>query len=429
MTGARPREILGAKAMDLAHDDHAAAGPGVERPWSDDPLLGRLADVVDDVGWVAFLYDRDWRLIWVSREAREMTGDETASALGYGLDVPLALRRLAWTRRMTAEERLSASAVLLAEAECDVPGTIERARAVDAQLAAAAEAERAARPCGGPAFSFHTGYAPVNGPHSAFTGLVVRVRDADGAFAAGLSVVMPTLPMGLSAMLLHGDEQAFARMARLAAPGRRAAAVLFADLEGSGDIARELSGAAYFRLVAELTERIDRAVVERSGIVGKHAGDGVTAFFVADDVGSASGAVRAAIEAARTIAATVHEVAPSLSDDDLPALQMNFGVHWGPGLYMGQLVTDGRLEVTALGDEVNECARIQQTASGGALLVSKALLERLEPSDARALGVDPDALHYTALGDFPGVHPKTIRDAGRIAVAAIPSGQRGLASA
>jgi len=414
------RETGAPDAMERTDEDRAGPGLGVERPWSDDPRLQQLADVVDDVGWVAFLYDRDWHLIWASREAREMTGDHTPASLGYGLEVPLALRRLAWTRRMTEEERLAVSTVLLAEAESDVPGTIDAARATEPGLAAAAEAERRRRPdCGGSAFSFRTGYSPVNGPHTPFTGLVVRVRDDAGAFAAGLCIVMPALPMGLSAMLMHGDQEAFARMARLAAPGRRAAAVLFADLEGSGDIARGLSGAAYFRLISALTERIDRAVVRRSGIIGKHAGDGVTAFFVADDLGGPSGAARAAIEAARSIAATVRDIADDSTIDDEPTVRMNFGVHWGPGLYMGQLVTDGRLEVTALGDEVNECARIQQTAHGGTLLVSKALLERLDAADARALDLDPDTLHYTALGEMQEAHPKTVRDAGRVAVTRI----------
>jgi hypothetical protein len=42
--------------------------------------------------------------------------------------------------------------------------------------------------------------------------------------------------------------------------------------------------------------------------------------------------------------------------------------HWGGALYLGQIVTGGRLEITALSDEVNECARIRQTAPNGSLL-------------------------------------------------------------
>jgi len=66
---------------------------------------------------------------------------------------------------------------------------------------------------------------------------------------------------------------------------------------------------------------------------------------------------------------------------------VSVGVHWGGSLYMGQVVTRGRLEVTALGDEVNECARIQRAASGGAILASKGVLERL---DGHARSADHD---------------------------------------
>jgi class 3 adenylate cyclase len=51
-------------------------------------------------------------------------------------------------------------------------------------------------------------------------------------------------------------------------------------------------------------------------------------------------------------------------------------------------MTSGRAEVAALGDEVNEAARIEACASGGRALASKALVERLDPPDAAALGLD-----------------------------------------
>ena len=57
---------------------------------------------------------------------------------------------------------------------------------------------------------------------------------------------------------------------------------------------------------------------------------------------------------------------------------------------MGQVVTGGRLEVTALGDEMNECARIQATARDGSVLATKALLEQLAPAESEAVGIDPD---------------------------------------
>ena len=80
---------------------------------------------------------------------------------------------------------------------------------------------------------------------------------------------------------------------------------------------------------------------------------------------------------------------------------LRFGLHWGATLYVGNITTGGRAEVTALGDEVNEAARIEACATGGLALASKDLVERLEPEDAEALGLDPDRITYTPLGDLP----------------------------
>ena len=101
-------------------------------------------------------------------------------------------------------------------------------------------------------------------------------------------------------------------------------------------------------------------------------------------------------------------------------LKINAGVHWGGALYLGQVITGGRLEVTALGDEVNECARIQQSARDGALLASKPLVERLDPEHAAEFGLDPLTIMYRTVGELPGVTPKAVRDAGGIPVVTVP---------
>ena len=95
---------------------------------------------------------------------------------------------------------------------------------------------------------------------------------------------------------------------------------------------------------------------------------------------------------------------------------MRFGLHWGATLYVGQITTSGRAEVTALGDQVNEGARIEACATGGRTLASKELLERLEPEDAAKLDLDPDRITYTPLADLPTATEKARRDAPAIAV-------------
>jgi class 3 adenylate cyclase len=232
----------------------------------------------------------------------------------------------------------------------------------------------------------------------------MRVRTYDGKPFATVYIYGANLPATLLALVAQGDQSMFERMARLADPGRREAAVLFADIQSSGELSRHLSSAAYFRLVQQLFTALDGIVIDAKGIVGKHAGDGLSAFFLAEDCGSREQAAGAALDTALELASTARDTGAKSDIEAAHELRLNVGVHWGGALYMGQVVTGGRLEVTALGDEVNECARIQESARGGTVLASKALVERLEPEHAKRLGIDPDAPE------------KAIRDAGSIPV-------------
>lgn len=156
-------------------------------------------------------------------------------------------------------------------------------------------------------------------------------------------------------------------------------------------------------------------MIARDGIIGKHAGDGGSALFlVADFDGSESAAARATVEAARAI----RDGAESLGPEDV-TVKLNIGAHWGATLMVGQVATSGRLEVTALGDQMNEGARIEAAARGGAVLASKELIERLDFKDAEATGLDAEGIAYMPLGEIEGASDKAIRDAGAIPVAAI----------
>lgn len=245
--------------------------------------------------------------------------------------------------------------------------------------------------------------------------LHVRINDDEGRFIGVLNLSRPALPDSLAARLGRGDFRLFERMERVSDPARRPAGILFADLEASGALSRRLPSHGYFDLIRELTDLIDSSVIARDGIIGKHAGDGGSALFlVADFDNSESAAARATIEAARAI----RDGAEQLGPDDV-TVKLNVGVHWGSTLMVGQVATSGRLEVTALGDQMNEGARIEAAAKDGAILASKELVERLDSGDAEATGIDPDAITYTPLGELEGASDKAIRDAGAIPVAAI----------
>jgi len=291
----------------------------------------------------------------------------------------------------------------------------------DAVFDARAEAAARAKPVdAAPRAWYDTlAYSPEMRMRSSILGdlstLSLRINDDAGQLLAVVTFNRTAMPESLLTRLGRGDQRLFERMDRVSEPGRRPAAILFADLEASGALSRRLSSRGYFDLIRDLTDLIDSSVVDRDGIVGKHAGDGGSALFVtADFDGSESAAARAAIEAARAI----RDGAEHLGPDDI-TVKLNIGVHWGATLMVGQVATRGRLEVTALGDQMNEGARIEAAAKDGSILASKDLIERLDADDAQATGLDPGAIAYIPLGELDGASDKAIRDAGTIPVTAI----------
>lgn len=247
------------------------------------------------------------------------------------------------------------------------------------------------------------------------TFLDLRIDDRSGQFIGVLRLSRVATPDSLLARLGRGDRGLFERMDSVREPARRPAAILFADLGGSSVLSRRLSSRGYFDLIGRVTGLIDAAVIARHGIIGKHAGDGGSALFLVGDFGgSESATARSAIEAARAI----RDGASDLCSESV-SVQLNIGLHWGSTLMVGQVATNGRLEVNALGDQMNEGARIEAAARDGAILASKDLIERLDPEDSRATGLDPDAIAYTPLGELDRTTEDAIREAGAIPVTAI----------
>jgi class 3 adenylate cyclase len=243
-----------------------------------------------------------------------------------------------------------------------------------------------------------------------------RIDDRHGHLAGFCELFIPAAGMAqLAAATYTADLTHLERMRVVERPDRHPAAILMADLEASSPLARHLSTAQYFAFGRRRVRAADRCIIDAGGIVGPHAGDGVLAFFLADTTGSESAAAKACLSAARTLRETLPDIAVR---SELPAseLSLRFGLHWGATLYMGRILTGGRSEVTALGDEMNEAARIEACATGGRTLASKPLIERLNREDANALGLDIAHTTYTPLADLSTATDKARRDAPSIAV-------------
>lgn len=380
-----------------------------------DPQLAHWADLMERLRWAAFLLDRDLRLVWTSPDLERFAGSPTQDELGCGLHVLEALTLDAWRGIATPESRarlwgdLGPALVgdgLARGIEPDVVPTSLR------PLLPEIEPRPFTRPVA-TSFDYREPGGEGELPLYRVNVLAMPLRDDEGAFLGVLVLGYMSVRPGLVSLLARGDEAMYERMAKLVEPSSHQAAILFCDLEGSTELARALPAREYFRLIRSLWTEIDALVARHEGIVGKHAGDGASAFFLVDDLGSASRAASAAVRTARGIHERSEEIlAASLDGSCL----MRVGVHWGGSLYIGQLVPGGRLDVTALGDAVNECARIQESAGPRQTLASKDLIEHLSPDDAAALGLDPEKLRYMPLERVAGVSEKATAVAGAIPV-------------
>jgi class 3 adenylate cyclase len=392
-----------------------------------DPRLAKIAESLDGTHWGAELWDADWRLAWVSRDARAVVGLTDDSEVGIGRHVVDARFIEPWFSAVDESSREQVTGMELAYIAHDTPGGVDRVRELyEAATGRPPPPFEAAEPP--PLWSAMVHLSVPDQQRFQVQYVAARLHADDGTFIGTAYVYGSTLPARLLGLVTQGNRAMFERMAALVEPARHTAAVLFADLQASGTLSRRLPSAAYFELVRSLTTEMDRIVIERQGIVGKHAGDGVTAFFLSDQFESASAAAAAAIDSAHELRAQACRVADDLGARtglyDAADCAINVGLHWGGTLYMGQVVTGGRLEVTALGDEVNEGARIQQAARGGAVLASKALIERLTVEDGTAIGVDPEEVVYTTLAELPGADAKAVRDAGTLPVTELFADER-----
>ena len=137
--------------------------------------------------------------------------------------------------------------------------------------------------------------------------------------------------------------------------GTRELVILFTDLVDFSDWSLRAGDTVAVELLREVGATIEPAVIEHGGTVVKRLGDGLMAAF--DEPG---GAVAAALQARDAIAEV--EV-----DGYQP--QMRAGIHMGHPRHIGG---------DYLGTDVNIAARVAGAASGGEVLISDPVRERLD---------------------------------------------------
>lgn len=384
-----------------------------------DEQLAEWARHIERVRWAGIIVDGGMRLAYVSDELKQFIGAEDEAEVGIGLHITEALSKEAWLRTVEPDSQLEMARELapFMLADMEARGLDPKAVLPEQFHSILQETKRSEiPPLWSASFMYLDPYRGSELPPYRVNVLLIRLNANSGELLGALILFFMAVRPNLQSLLARGDEQMYERMARLVEPGPHQAGVLFCDLHESGNISRQLSTSAYFKLVRTLWTGIDAVVAEEEGIIGKHAGDGASAFFLVDDLGDPSAAAAATIRTARRI----HEISAGVFSEVMESgCQMKIGLHWGGSLYMGQLVPGGRLDVTALGDEVNEAARIQECAVPDETLASKHLLETLSADEAASLGIDIEKLKYKTLAELPSATPKAIENAGALPVTPI----------
>jgi class 3 adenylate cyclase len=390
------------------------------------PHLSHWAEQLERSRWPGWVLDEKFVLRYASTElrlfmARSLGREVDDDSIGIGRPLMEALLSEAWTATMSPDSLMALMPRAMEYVKGEFQFTEEEARElVPEAFWPFYEAAEDKRPYG--VLSDRFMYTVPGLPDAPVEFLLFGIRDREGRFMGAGCVSQMGLRPTLVSLLSLGDEDMYQRMANLQEPRRCQGAILFADLEGSSKLSRTLSTSTYFRFIRSMATAIDAAVASNGGVVGKHAGDGASGFFLISDGEDASEMARGAMVAARAIRAKAREVIEELCNGtavDPAGLGMNIGLHWGASLFVGQLVPGGRLDITALGDSVNECARIQEAARGGELLASKHFLEHLSGNDVTDANLDLDTVTYTTVAEIDGVSEKAARDAGSIPVTRI----------
>jgi adenylate cyclase len=132
-------------------------------------------------------------------------------------------------------------------------------------------------------------------------------------------------------------------------------ALLFTDLVGFSSWALESGDTAALELLRRVGTAVESVIVEHEGRIVKRLGDGLLATFL-----DAQAAVDAALDAQEGIRQVdINGYRP----------QMRAGVHWGRPRKLGG---------DFLGVDVNIAARVMDAAKGEQVMVSEAVLERID---------------------------------------------------
>jgi adenylate cyclase len=158
--------------------------------------------------------------------------------------------------------------------------------------------------------------------------------------------------------------------------------MLFVDVRGSTTLSEQMSSLEFQKLINQFYVMATKVITEEDGLVEKLAGDAVAAFWGAGFAGQDY--------AARTIRAA-QTISRLMQRQNIP---VGIGVHAGVAYFGAMGSSEGLVDISAIGEEVNTAARLASKAAAGEIILSEAALTRahmdgsnLEPRKLELKGI------------------------------------------
>jgi adenylate cyclase len=141
--------------------------------------------------------------------------------------------------------------------------------------------------------------------------------------------------------------------------GREINAVLwFSDLRDFTGLNERLAPAAVLELLNNYLQLVGDALAANGGEILKFIGDGVMAYFPADDALFLPHVTNSAIAAARRLMSDIEAANEARAAGGLDPVRFGVGLHVGPVTF-GNVGTEDRLDFTVIGPAVNRAARLE----------------------------------------------------------------------
>jgi len=140
--------------------------------------------------------------------------------------------------------------------------------------------------------------------------------------------------------------------------------MLFADVRGSTSLSEQMTAIEFQKLINRFYIGATHEIAAQDGLVEKLAGDAVAAFWGAGFAGRDY--VAKTIRAAQNIARLMQK-------QNIP---VGIGVHAGTAYFGAMGSTEGLVDISAIGEEVNTAARLASRAAAGEVILSESALEQ-----------------------------------------------------